>query len=48
MKKTSRIRTQDICSDIMLNYNLFQKFKLMKKDKFNHLIDTLMIIIWKF
>jgi hypothetical protein len=31
------IRT--ICSDIMTNYRLSQKFKLIKNNKFNHLID---------
>jgi hypothetical protein len=28
-------------SNIMLNYQLFQKFKLIGRDKFNHLIITL-------
>ena len=31
----SRLKTS--CSDIMLNYWLFQKFKLLWYDKFNHL-----------
>jgi len=33
---------QETCSsDTMLNYHSFQKFKLVKKDKFNYLINSL-------
>jgi hypothetical protein len=28
-------------SDIMLNHHLFQKLRLIRKCKFNHLINTL-------
>jgi hypothetical protein len=28
----------------MFNYQLFQKLKLIGRDKFNHLIDTLTIL----
>jgi uncharacterized protein YpbB len=35
------VRIKDICYDIMLNYHLSQKLKLIKKKKFNHLINTL-------
>jgi hypothetical protein len=31
-------------SDIILNYYLFQKFKLIKRDKFNYLTNILTII----
>jgi hypothetical protein len=33
-------------SNIMLNYHLPQKFKLIKKYKFNHLINTLTLKIF--
>jgi hypothetical protein len=36
-----RRRTQDLYSDTMLNQHLSQKLKLIKMDKFNHLINTL-------
>ena len=32
------------CYDIMLNYQFFQKFKLLGNDKFNHLI--IILIQW--
>jgi hypothetical protein len=33
-----KVRTQDLCSDIMLNHQLSQKLKLIGNEKFNHLI----------
>ena len=35
---------QTTCYDIMLNYQFFQKFKLLGNDKFNHLI--IILIQW--
>jgi hypothetical protein len=35
------VRTQDLCSDTMLNHHLSQKLKLIGRGKFNHLINTL-------
>ena len=38
---TSNTRVPKIlCSDIMLNYLLFQKFKLLGYDKFNNITNT--------
>jgi hypothetical protein len=37
------VRTQDLCSDIRLNYHLFQKLKVIEKYKFNHLINILTV-----
>jgi hypothetical protein len=39
--------TQYFCFDIMLNNNLFQKFKLIEIGKFNYLINTLTLKISK-
>ena len=33
----TEIEFKTFCSDIMLNYGLLQKFKLLWYDKFNHL-----------
>ena len=33
------------CSDIMINYRLFQMFKLLGDDEFNHLIIILTIAL---
>jgi hypothetical protein len=40
-----KFQTQDLCSDIMLNHYLFQKFKLIGKNEFNHLINILTKVI---
>jgi hypothetical protein len=32
----NKVQTQDLRSDSMLNYHLSQKFKLIRRDKFNH------------
>jgi hypothetical protein len=40
------VRTQDLCSDIMLNHHLSQKFNLIRNDKFNHLINILTLHIF--
>jgi hypothetical protein len=37
----SRFELKTFGSDTMLNYHLFQKLKLIRKGKFNHLINTL-------
>jgi hypothetical protein len=34
------IQTQNLCTDIMLNYYLSQKFKSIKIGEYNHLIKT--------
>ena len=41
----SEIKLRIFCSDIMLNYQLSQKFKLLGNGKFNHLTISLTIII---
>jgi len=33
------------CFDTMLNYRLSQKLKLIGRDKFNHLINTLTLLL---
>jgi len=39
-------RRWSICYfDTMLNYRLAQKFKLIERDKFNHLINTLTLLL---
>ena len=35
--KETEIEFKTSCPDIMLNYGLFQKFKLLRYGKFNHL-----------
>jgi hypothetical protein len=41
------VRTQNICSDIMLNHHFSKKLKLIGRDKFNHLTNTLTITPFK-
>jgi hypothetical protein len=41
--KESRFNFMTFDSDIMLNYQLSQKFKLVGRDKFNYIIITLTI-----
>jgi hypothetical protein len=40
-----RFEQRTFGSDIMLNYQLSQKLKLLGRSKFNHLIITLMVTI---
>jgi hypothetical protein len=35
-----RVRTHDICYNVMLNHQLLKKLKLIKINKFNHLINV--------
>jgi hypothetical protein len=37
------VRTHDLCHDAMLNYHLSQKFKQIRRGKFNHFINILTI-----
>jgi hypothetical protein len=37
----SRFKLETFCSDTMLNHHLSQKLKLIRRVKFNYLIDTL-------
>lgn len=37
----SRIELKTFGSNTILNCHLYQKFKLIRRDKFNYLIDTL-------
>jgi hypothetical protein len=41
--KESRLELRTFGSNTMLNYHLSQKLKLIGRDKFNHLINTLTI-----
>jgi hypothetical protein len=44
----SRFELKTFDSDVMLNHQLSQKFKLKGKDKFNHLINTLTVLTYIF
>ena len=44
----SRFEPMTFGYDIMLNYQLFQKLKLIGRGKFNHLTITLTLIIFSF
>jgi hypothetical protein len=35
-----KVQTQNLFFDTMLNHHLSQKLKLIRRDKFNHLINT--------
>lgn len=41
MSYGNNYRIKNICPDTMLNHQLFQKFKLMKNNEFNYLINIL-------
>jgi hypothetical protein len=41
--KEPRFELKTFDSDIMLNHHLSQKLKLIERDKFNHLINTLTV-----